>query len=1102
LKDACYMKLLATLLTAVGLLYATVVFPQQYNFRIYSLEEGLPRSGVYDILEDSYGYLWIGTEGGGVSIFNGHTFRTLSDEDGLIHNNVRTLLEDSKGNIWMGTPNGVSKYNGKSFTNYTEEDGLPSSYIRDIEEDKEGNIWFGTNGGAVKFDGKTFTRYNKQNGLLNNKVRAIFTDKQGNLWLGTDGGITFLPEGESTFEHYTTEDGLVHNRVLEIFEDNKGRMWFGTNGGISEFNVIKKKFTSHTEENGLIGNRVKAIAQDSYGSMWFGTKNGVMRYDGILFQTFTRKEGLSNERIRKVILDSGGNLWFATYFGGINKFSGEDFVHYTEKEGLISDQVLSIYEDNKGHILLGTFAGVSKLKFFVGGALRTVDNITEADSLINPVVRCVYKDDSKNYWFGTEDGINIMHKKEMYKLTSNDGLINDYVHCIFQENKTSFWIGTGQGVSNVVFENMNDISTFSMQNYSIDDNLAGNEASSICKDNYGNIWVGFQDGSINVIKDEKLIHFQLPEELKQVISVMSDANNHIWIATNGNGLFRYENDGTYPQKPTFKNISTSNGLSSNHLHLITLDNNGQMWVGSEKGVDRLTLNSEGGIEKIKRFGREEGFIGIETNDNAVYKDDKGNIWFGTNKGVARYNTNRIRKNSSESRTHIHNVSIKSSTTFLNANKWISIVGKSKDITYDGGFWRRLKLPKKVTLSHDQNNIFFEFIGLSYKTPSKVRYTWKLKGFQASWSDTTSRIEASYTNLPPGTYTFMVKSRNEDGVWNKEPTTFTFVIETPFWRTWWFYCLVILFGFMIFYLITQWRVKRLKAVQRKLERQVEKRTSELREEKERVEAQNDEISKQSQIIEEKNEDITASIQYAKRIQSAIMRPRSEEGNPLQGKMFVLYMPKDIVSGDFYWYLNKGESSYVTAADCTGHGVPGAFMSMIGITYLNQTVNKFNITVPSDILFNLRKHVVETLQNEGEDQQKDGMDMALCKINWKEMELEYAGANNPLYLVRDGELTEIKANKMPVGEHHDINEPFTNHTLKLQPNDMIYLFSDGYPDQFGGVKGKKFMAKRFKQLLIDAYKEDVEKQKEILDQAMADWRGPHEQIDDILVMGIRI
>jgi len=344
---------------------------------------------------------------------------------------------------------------------------------------------------------------------------------------------------------------------------------------------------------------------------------------------------------------------------------------------------------------------------------------------------------------------------------------------------------------------------------------------------------------------------------------------------------------------------------------------------------------------------------------------------------------------------------------------------------------------------------------------------------------------SYSNLHEGDYTFLLKAQSPWGVWSK-PTAYNFTVLPPWHRTWWLYGAYVLLLVIGVWLLVRLQTKRLKAQALELTEQVRKATKKIRKQKNEIEAA--------------HKDITDSIRYAKNIQQALL-PTVESLQDVLPDGFVLFQPKDIVSGDFYWMQHHNDKVYFAACDCTGHGVPGAFMSMIGSSLLDEAVVEKGITKPNEIFFEVRKGFINALkQNEEDGTQKDGMDAAL--IAWdKKNTLQVAAALNPVLIIRDGEIHEFKPDRHPVGYLTGKQEAFTHHELKLEKGDTVYIFSDGYADQFGGPKDKKFMMRNFKKLLLSIQDKTMKDQKTILETTMAEWKGDAEQIDDILVMGVR-
>jgi len=270
--------------------------------------------------------------------------------------------------------------------------------------------------------------------------------------------------------------------------------------------------------------------------------------------------------------------------------------------------------------------------------------------------------------------------------------------------------------------------------------------------------------------------------------------------------------------------------------------------------------------------------------------------------------------------------------------------------------------------------------------------------------------------------------------------------------------------------------------------------------------NEEIEAQRDLAHKQNEEITDSINYARRIQSAMLPPETYISELLNDN-FILYKPRDIVSGDFYWIKQINQYVVIAAADCTGHGIPGAFMSILGIGYLNEVVQRREVTQANQVLNELRKQIKYALRQHGaRDESKDGIDMALCVMDLKNKTMQYSGANSPLYLIRgvgkEPELIEFKADRMPLGYYYGKDVTFTNHDIKLEPGDTFYLFSDGLLDQKGGKENKKYLSKRFRDLLLEIQDQPMVDQKDLLYKTLCEWMGTNSQTDDILVVGVRV
>lgn len=431
-------------------------------------------------------------------------------------------------------------------------------------------------------------------------------------------------------------------------------------------------------------------------------------------------------------------------------------------------------------------------------------------------------------------------------------------------------------------------------------------------------------------------------------------------------------------------------------------------------------------------------------------------------------------------------------------------------------------PNDISLNYKSNSLKIKVSAPAYLADGGVTYQYNVTGLTRGWTDWSSSSFIDFPYLPSGKYTIMVRARDSMGRLSNIVQV-NFEVKPPFTQTPMFFIICAIVGVLLLIVFVKYRERRLRREKEILEQKVRERTKtieeqkevllvqrneleefnhEILQQKEEIEAQRDEIEIQRDQIFKQNDEITKSIAYAKRIQTAVM-PSKELVTHYMPKSFVLFRPRDIVSGDFYWMSKRKNKIVIVAADCTGHGVPGAFMSMMGVTLLNDIVNAAGVVEPHLVLNELRFKIKETLSQSGrEGESKDGMDVAICTIDIEEQKLFYAGAYNALYFFRNNELKEIKADKMPVGIYINERESFTLHEVDLNVGDRFYIASDGYVSQFGGDTGKKFMAKPFKDLLAAIQEFPISNHQQMLEDNLDRWQGAYDQVDDILVIGVEI
>lgn len=1105
-------------------LFALLLIPfssyaQQNNFETFSIESGLPQSNVYSVLQDSRGYLWIGTDGGGVSRFDGINFRTYNKKNGLAGNVVRSIYEDSSNNIWFGTDEGLSVYDGYQWTTINANDSLKGSTFLCIVEDNARNIWVGTDDEGIScLKGGYFLNeilnYSGDNGYLsNNAIFDLEVDQFGRLWIATlYGGVNVgqFNENDSLEVSFLAEGAdIPSGNILAIEEDNEGHLWFGT----YTKGIFKILVSSDPELNGSVltfpnlnSGTVWDIEAASNGQLWFGTgENGVFRYfpeqtinDSLVFANYKKEQGLSNNQVLCILEDHEGNMWLGTNGDGISKYNGDHFSHFTEDEGLASNKITGVQQDGIGNFwVVSDGGGLCKVDF--NNHLKPEVTIyNETNGLPSNYITSVSvgQRDNRKIWMSTTKYGIISYDGETFQhFTETEGLLENRVNQVFVDSRGIVWAATAGGLSKwdgAVFKNS-----------SMDDMLVDDDGvKCIIEDRKGNMWVGTAGALAFYDHSGMLTTFDAVEGLTvpDVNAIAEGPNGHIWIGTNGGGLYVYNIASTDSMPISF--ITNDSLLSSNAINSLIFTKDGQLLVGSDKGMDRIQFDENGNILEVRSYDKTDGFIGVEVNEGAMYMDALGDVWIGTGDGLTRYSPILERPMIDAPETHITDLHL-----FFKEVNWAekSTIPNSAEVAP----W--FSLPMGLSLPHNENHLTFYFTGISMQNPSKVEFRYKLEGRDVDWSPAGRESKVTYSGLSPGEYTFHVIARNAKGDWNENSTSLSFVIRPPWYQTTWFYITCAVLLVIIFYAYVKIRERRLRQEKMVLEQKVEERTAE--------------VVKQKEEIEEKSREIVDSINYAQKIQEAIL-PANEQMVEQFSDAFVMFKPKDIVSGDFYWMAEKDDLVFFTVADCTGHGVPGAFMSMIGTALLNEAVNVKHHVHPGDILGEVRQGIIDSLKQTGkEGEQKDGMDMALMVYHKTERILEYAGANNSLYYMRKGDsplidtntnepvekfiegenglrLYEVKANKQPVGYWSAEMHPFTSYKFKIEEGDCAYAFSDGFADQFGGPKGKKFMYKPFKKLLLSNYDEPMQQQLNLLENAFGTWIGELEQIDDVCMMGVKL
>ncbi len=1037
---------------AVFILCSQNLYSQTYYFDYYGVKEGLAQSKVYSVLQEDQGYLWIGTESGATK-FDGVTFTNYTSQEGLAEGGIKSIFRDTNGTIWMGHKNGgISIVKNEKIVKHPLSAFLKGDVLGFIQ-DADNQLWVMTHGdGVLRIENPneldtTKVIYEQYKGnSLSDRVFSGTRALNDTLYFVTDVGIKKYNKAENSFSNYTLKGLTTYFLITVMHQDKTGDIWFGThNGGLYRYVAKENRFIIYDSRDGLANNFISTISEDKKGNIWAGTwGGGVTKFSGNTFKTFNNKNGLDDHNIYCIVEDVEGNILIGTNEHGLAIFKGEKFVTYDGSFGLVNEQIWSVLQDKSGKYWFGSNEGLAVYNPQKKELNKKLEFYNQKNNSIGNQIRFLKNDKDGNIWIGTNDNaitmFDIASGRFVYNAVVNRYFSRNYSVTALEVDKfNQLWVGTLEGL--IYYDIRNNKSQFLSQF----DGLSGSEISTLYADSKGRLWVGVSSKGLNYIQDTTIKQVQI-EGLLTPKCIVEDKEGNIWIGSNSNGIFVYNG------KEVIRTITQTDGLLSNLITQLNIDDFGNIYVGTSQGLNKV--DNKG---RIQTFTGRSGFTGIEAKENATFKDNEGNLWFGTVKGVIKYSPILDDNNQNEPLTHIARLRV-----------------NLKD--------RELKQNQKF--GYRENSIIFDYNSICITNPDAINYQIMLEPADKEWRPITKQTMVNYSSLAPGQYVFKVKAMNSSGIWNSEPQTYSFTISPPFYKTWWFITAMVLLGFIGIISYIKVRERNLIIEKRILENKVAERTAE--------------VVQKSMEIEKKNKDITDSIRYAKRIQTAVLPPEIPFENT-----FVFYRPKDIVSGDFYWLENFDHKEMIAAVDCTGHGVPGAFLSILGNSMLTKIVREYGIHKPSDILDRLDVELINALHQKGVQGERivnDGMDLALICYNKDTQILEYAGAYNPLFHIRNGELEEIKADRFPIGMTNALEaKRFTNHEIKVEKGDCFYIFSDGYADQFGGTDGTKLRKKNMKDLLVSLHDRSMKEQGHELEKHILEWMGTYEQVDDIVVIG---
>lgn len=815
----------------------------------------LSNSCITTLFEDHKGNLWIGTNDGGLNrltySFEPDQFQTKSikepqfyqyqsqQEDSLniIGKNITAITEDQYGNIWIGTYNNglnvIYRDSAEPAITYNYDqtspkaEGLPIKSINCIHRDQEGFLWIGTRTqGLIKVHPANqpkediFTVYQAQpdspDGLKSNNISAVLEDHTGSIWIGTQGDGLFkmlspqkTAANKPSFIHYSNNpanpQSLINNNIEVLYQDRYKRIWVGTSNGIS---LIKSAYVKNTPQKipfkrikannetsspGLTDNHIKSIYEDRYGMLWIGTYSGVNKLNLMpkKFHTYTGKKSdpikLVDQRISTIHQDPKGNLWIGSESGIINKYSISQKTtdhYFVTREQIIQvrpymksfrfesprqyQAPASISANTAEGNMLNIITAGADNHLWIGGIglyhynydQKTFNKFrfdkNSSPHLSDKIIWDIYSDQQGNSWVASSDGLYIHHQKSgklialKHKNTDSSSLSSNTIRDLQQDERGNMWIGTNNGLNCIPGRQVQNITPQApsaqcihfMHNPENQETISSNKIRVIHETPKGKLFVGTEGGGLNKINFQN----KAPHKISQ------------------NNIF-------------FTHYGEKEGLGSNIICGILSDNKGNIWISTTKGLSKFNVSQE----TFTTFNQNDGLQGNEFNKGAYFKNHKGKMFFGGINGLTTFYPDSIHNN-----PHPPQVAI---TKLKISNKEVP-VGKFQNNR--NILTQPIHETQEIELSHQDNVITFQFVALHYLTPHENKYAYKLQGIEEQWNKTNHRNrQATYTNLSPGHYTFLVKAANSDGIWNKTPVSVRITIHPPLWQTWWAYILYVL-----------------------------------------------------------------------------------------------------------------------------------------------------------------------------------------------------------------------------------------------------------------------------------------------------------------------
>lgn len=747
----------------------------QYDIRVYLAEHGLPMNSIKDVFQDSKGYLWIATQEGLVR-FDGVRF-VLFDKSkypGLKEDFILDIAEDWEGNLWLGSNGGgVSRFDGKTFTTFDTSHGLVNNVVFLVVIGKDHTIWFGTENGLSRRKEGAFTNYTSANGLIHNWIMALHEDRRGNLLIGTGGSALNVFKNDSILT-FPVSSGY---EILSFYERHSGEVLAGTAGG--ELYIFKDNTLVPFHPYRLPSNHVvRAIHEDREGNLWFCTEgNGIVRYTNGRFESLTVESGLpgDNNFFFKIMEDREKSLWF-TSDAGLYQLKDNKFITFGRTEGFRSNFGTTICEDQSGKMWAGfRLAGISKFD------KDTTINFGMNDGLLNDNILAIIPVHNGGLWIGMADGLSLYKENKFIFFPTRIEEFSPDPISLFEKQPKRLWMGMNGG-----FLGQFDGRQFIFYQLATEES---GDVVAVLETANGEVWAGTRKKGLYKLSNGQITRIAEKDGFAAdgVNAFYEDENQSLWIGTDGQGLYRYQNG-------KFFNFTTKNGLFFDRLFSILEDDHQKLWFSGNKGVFNISkqqlndfADGKTGTLICQAYDHLDGMREAECNGRrqpVAWKSRDGRLWFVGAAGVVSIDPNNIPFNHVPPPVYIENI----------------VINQKQEIEPDS-LW--------ISLEAEGRNLEFRYTALSFVVPERVRFKYKLEGYDNEWVDAGTRRSAFYTNLSKGRYTFRVIACNNDGVWNEEGDSLQLQIAPFWWETGWAYLLYTLIAGLILYAIRSYEVKRIR-----------------------------------------------------------------------------------------------------------------------------------------------------------------------------------------------------------------------------------------------------------------------------------------------------